>query len=300
MRKINFFGTRLTGCRMIKIFIPKSRSAKFGEISKMAETLNGTIQQEGISIVLLDSKIFQSLDGLYALSKLTSALRNVETTYNNKKLNLYQLVRRLMEVRQCSESYSKIDKKHCWRNTLYTGWGCRFLTDPILHLRPGSNYKYDKYWYNHGMFSEDESEWIVNKALILHKLANSAERSGASLCPYFNHKRILKTVNELPEKIKVDNVYYEKYFMRDFEGAEIKYKPINIRHVCKPSEQELREKKRRELIKKYEFQIAAGELYGKELEKTVNSLRMLKSKHFVYNLNIIQDSIIDNIQFSDN
>lgn len=284
---------------MLKILIGKTRSKKYPQIEKYAMELGGVSTDEGIGIYVLNSNIIQNISTLMRIASLTSDLKNVTTLFENKSLNLYRFVRHMFELKTCADGFSIIDSKYCWINSSKQGWGCKFIDAPIRHLCKSNTYVTDKFWYNIGKF-KDENTWVINKALLTHKIAVRSKERAISLCQYFRSENVSNIIRQLPDRIDPNGKDFEKYYTLDFEKDTISKKAINIRHISKKSEKEKQKEERSELIRKFEYQIASGQLMGTELKKTLNSLRMLRSDRFGYNLDIESGMSKDDVKFSEN
>ena len=88
----------------------------------------------------------------------------------------------------------------------------------------------NKYCCNFGKFDHN-GDWSVKKPLIVERIMKEAEEKSLDTCPYFSLEKIQIAVQDLPEKIIVNNLHYRNFYIRDYIDSALKDKAINIRHM---------------------------------------------------------------------
>ena len=132
--------------------------------------------------------------------------------------------------------------KHCWKSVTREGWGCKYISSLKFHLGCDGRNK-GSYWYDMGRLNE-KNEWIVDKGLIKAIIFEEIKRKGYDLCPFLSQKQILEKINSLPDIIIPDRKEFRYVYERDFDGRNIKNKPVGIEHI--PGQKEIRQRARQE------------------------------------------------------
>ncbi|MDE6019715.1 MAG: AAA family ATPase, partial [Ruminococcus sp.] len=184
----------------VKIIFYKSSSKFYDSVCFQCEVFNNYTQEQSINILLIEIEELRSKKQNIEL--IIGYLKNwTKTEYylDEKKVTL-QGIETILGILNCEQSC-----KNCMINNEYcfdgSGWGCKYLSSIALRKEAYYPYRSDTYWYDFGHFIDDE--WIVDKDNISAQLKNEATLKFATVCKYFDFKRVEDVVKNLSERIAI-------------------------------------------------------------------------------------------------
>lgn len=209
----------------LEIHIPPSRSPSAKEVLKYAEKTGYYDRQSG-------TLTFSSLVSIWSFWDVFSFIHWTAQKWSGFfiKINGRMILPHrndifysLQNIRHCvfSNSDSK-DLNFCARGC----FGCRQLR--TIKSVIGSGCWDYQLWYRYGNFGDNVQIWYIDRQAILSQLLYEAREMLVLYCPEFSVSRVTDAVNQLPEKIVLDDSWEVEYEVRI--GANgIESVPVNIR-----------------------------------------------------------------------
>ncbi len=218
---------------MFTISFQKSRSDAFPKALKIALQLGATFDGETIRLEISIPKLLYAYEDLFPLMELIHSWKSLTTTYKGKKVHPYRFIFFVWKnVRQCAQDHNNsMNGHHCWFATDSPGWGCKYFNRIFRYPQGPGNYKTsNKYWYNFGSFDET-GRWVINKNYLLERLAAEIQEKVIDTCPYFDFENVRKAVQDLPDSVVIDNLFFRRHYISEYINGEKIQKAVNIRHI---------------------------------------------------------------------
>lgn len=217
---------------MFTITFNKSKSKYYQKALNHAMNLGGKMVEEEVRLEFPISDLLFLYPKLEPLLGIIQSWSSTRATYKGRRVHPYRFIFQIWhDIRQCSlQRRDGPDDRHCWQTNDLPGWGCRKITKLLRYNTGAGDYvKSTRYWYNYGEF-DDTGLWLINKRMIYDVLMKQVGEKAIDSCPYFDHRRLWETIQDLPEIIRVDNSNYELHYIREYEDGRKVLKPVNIRH----------------------------------------------------------------------
>jgi transitional endoplasmic reticulum ATPase len=204
-------------------------------IAKKFSDFNCINDKSSVNVIRLDSdEIYNKYKTFETLYSIIFGWKSTIITYKGQEIQANNFFHQFNQIIKCSKEFenSVVKETYCNISNTVEGWGCKFLTDIKKHLGfNGVFFSSSTYWYKFGSF-ESETIWKVNKALIKEHLIKEIEKKNIEHCPVFSRERVLKSVDELPESIDLEEgLNWEIEYKEDFFGSTIQRKPFSINHI---------------------------------------------------------------------
>lgn len=186
------------------------------------------IEKEVHIIVIDRHEQREKYNEIYSIFQLIRSWNNVRVYQGNKRLSSVPC-EEYSEINNCFE-YEKCvpEDLRCLGGE---GWGCRYLNSVKAKFDLYSNISLKEYWYEYGYWEIPGKIWKVNKKEILNTIKKELNKNLCNLCANFDEERIIKRVNNLPERIILENeVMLEVVFSKEKVGNKTFFKPLKPAH----------------------------------------------------------------------
>ncbi|MBC8206406.1 MAG: AAA family ATPase [Kiritimatiellaeota bacterium] len=222
----------------IKLIIPQTSSSYLPKALAMARKFSAfeePLSKEDSYVLSVEPEELllkhRQLEELYAFSK---GWKGTQLYIGDKLADAGSLQSALMVFSCADQKEASIFPEDFCQPAGDPGWGCIRLGKKIDPRLPHSAYQlndnYAYYWFRVGRFSENQSEWLIDKNRIKTILEKEASDRYIDQCPYFDPVAVQKGVDRLPDSIPLENssswiVEYEE----TYEGSTIQKRPVSIR-----------------------------------------------------------------------
>ena len=224
---------------MIEIQFGKSTSKNYSHAIRLLKKLkNSQLIENGSYMniaVLNDDELIANFRVIEELHQLIHGWTTTKMFFNEVEIQPWRFFNQMREIVDCNDSYNNTIHKenYCKIDSSHEGWGCKYLTETVRHLKTDSYYSYnEKYWYKFGQFTSD-NVWQIDKTKIKDRLDKEIKGKGINACPHFNKENFEKTINELPDEIDLSSEFWDIIYEEDFIGSTIQQKPVSIEHITK-------------------------------------------------------------------
>jgi hypothetical protein len=204
-----------------------SASKNYRQAIEMASDLGGTMTKGIMEIRIQDYELLYSYESLYPLLGIIQNWKSINGSYNGTKVNPVKFLSDIWNnISRCAQKHNDTwNKRHCWLNVDHEGWGCKLLNSFSSYNYGDGRYKRsDRFWYNYGEYVGKDT-WKINKNLIFEKLHKEIDSKSISLCPFFNINRVKKTVDNLPNSIKINAENFIPYYNESNQKVNIRHRP---------------------------------------------------------------------------
>lgn len=191
----------------LEIYIPKSGSRLYSEVIRYAKRTGHYDDATQTLLFTAITQVWQWWENfsfvVWTAQKwigfMVTANGRFVLPYNN---NFYY---DLQNIKNC---YQSISNSQYYNNCSHDCFGCHQLTTVLKYVQPGiSPYQL---FYKYGHF-ENSKTWIIDKRLIADQLIFESRQNFAYNCPMFAESRIVEFVNDLPDKIEINNFWSVEY-----------------------------------------------------------------------------------------
>lgn len=172
-----------------------------------------------------------ALKQIMPLLRLISNWKNKKITISNITLHSYwEFEKEYNEVKDCYKlrNNSCLGVQYCFGKDAPDNdimfLGCRFIKSILPTIQKHYYYQKDLNWYQFGNLSEDLTSFNIDKDKILTICMSKTKGSICTICPFFDWQRIKMAINDLPDKIIID----EKSLFEIKYSALDSTKPIGI------------------------------------------------------------------------
>lgn len=220
---------------LIDLTIPKSTSANLPRLLGIAKTFTGfeepTQSRPTYRIAVEPEELCQRHRDLGQLFEGARGWKGTQLRINGRIADTEDL-RGTLTVFQCADKRSSavIPESYC-QSTHDHGWGCKHLTAvsagvPHRDFEARSDFRY---WYQFGSFSEDRSQWVIDKARLLAAIKREASAQHLDVCPFFPGTMVEARIDALPNTIEFgEESAWEILFDEKCDGSTIQRVPIGV------------------------------------------------------------------------